>query len=66
MVHQHFMLMESFTVLENIILGHEPTNGIVLNIRKAREQILKLSEKYGFAIDPDAQFQILLLLNNNE
>lgn len=55
MVHQHFMLMESFTVLENIILGHEPTNGIVLNIRKAREQILKLSEKYGLAIDPDAQ-----------
>lgn len=55
MVHQHFMLMESFTVLENIILGHEPTNSIVLNIRKAREQILKLSEKYGLAIDPDAQ-----------
>lgn len=55
MVHQHFMLMESFTVLENIILGHEPTNGIALNIKKAREQILKLSEKYGLAIDPDAQ-----------
>lgn len=55
MVHQHFMLMESFTVLENIILGHEPTNGIALDIRKAREQILKLSEKYGLAIDPDAQ-----------
>lgn len=55
MVHQHFMLMESFTVLENIILGHEPTNGIVLDIKKAREQILNLSEKYGLAIDPDAQ-----------
>lgn len=55
MVHQHFMLMESFTVLENIILGHEPTNGITLDIKKAREQILKLSEKYGLAIDPDAQ-----------
>lgn len=55
MVHQHFMLMESFTVLENIILGHEPTNGIALDIKKAREQILKLSEKYGLAIDPDAQ-----------
>ncbi|KRM07223.1 ABC transporter ATP-binding protein [Lactobacillus kitasatonis] len=55
MVHQHFMLMESFTVLENIILGHEPTNGVALDIKKAREQILKLSEKYGLAIDPDAQ-----------
>lgn len=55
MVHQHFMLMESFTVLENIILGHEPTNGIALDIKKAREQILKLSEKYGLTIDPDAQ-----------
>lgn len=55
MVHQHFMLMESLTVLENIILGHEPTNGITLDIKKAREQILKLSEKYGLAIDPDAQ-----------
>lgn len=55
MVHQHFMLMGSFTVLENIILGHEPTNGIVLDIKKAREQILNLSEKYGLAIDPDAQ-----------
>lgn len=55
MVHQHFMLMESFTVLENIILGHEPTNGIALDIKKARKQILKLSEKYGLAIDPDAQ-----------
>ena len=55
MVHQHFMLMESFTVLENIILGHEPTNGIVLDIKKAREQILNLSQKYGLAIDPDAR-----------
>lgn len=55
MVHQHFMLMESFTVLENIILGHEPTNGMVLDLKKAREQILNLSKKYGLAIDPDAR-----------
>ena len=55
MVHQHFMLMESFTVLENIILGHEPTNGIVLDIKKAREQIMNLSQKYGLSIDPDAR-----------
>lgn len=53
MVHQHFMLAHSFTVLENIILGHETTNGPFLDIKKAREKVLALSERYHLAIDPD-------------
>lgn len=55
MVHQHFMLAHSFTVLENIILGHETTNGPVLNLKKARQQVLALSKRYGLAINPDAK-----------
>ena len=53
MVHQHFMLANSFTVLENIILGHETTKGPVLDIKKAKEKVLALSERYHLAIDPD-------------
>lgn len=55
MVHQHFMLAHSFTVLENIILGHEPTNGPLLNFKKAREEVLALSKKYGLSVNPDAK-----------
>lgn len=55
MVHQHFMLMDSFTVLENIILGHESTKGPVIDLKKARKQVLSLAQKYGFAINPDAK-----------
>lgn len=53
MLHQHFMLAHSFTVLENIILGHETTRGPVLDIKKARAKVLALSERYHLAIDPD-------------
>lgn len=55
MVHQHFMLANSFTVLENIMLGHEITRGPVLNFKKAKDKIMKLSEHYGLAINPDAK-----------
>lgn len=55
MVHQHFMLAKAFTVLENIILGHETKRGIKLDFKTARKQIMALSEKYGLAIDPDAK-----------
>lgn len=57
MVHQHFMLIEPFTVVENIVLGMEPMNGIKVDIKKAREDVIALSEKYGFKIDPDARIQ---------
>lgn len=52
MVHQHFMLMESFTVLENIILGHETTKGPKLDFKKAQQQIEELSQRYNLNIDP--------------
>ena len=57
MVHQHFMLIEPFTVVENIILGMEPMKGIKVDIKKAREDVIALSERYGFKIDPDAKIQ---------
>lgn len=58
MVHQHFMLIEPFTVTENIILGDEPlNNGVVVDMKKAREDVVELSKKYGLAIDPDAKIE---------
>src|SRR5699024_9521953 len=54
MVHQHFMLIETFTVVENIILGMETTKGITLDITKARKEVKELSDKYGLYVDPDA------------
>lgn len=57
MVHQHFMLVEAFTVAENIILGSEITKNGVLDIKKAIQEIKELSEKYGLAIDPSAKIE---------
>jgi simple sugar transport system ATP-binding protein len=54
MVHQHFKLVECFSVLDNIILGVEPTKGGFLQKADARKKVMALSEKYGLAIDPDA------------
>ena len=54
MVHQHFKLVENFTVLENIILGIEPNTAGILKRADAKEKVLELSEKYGLRIDPDA------------
>ncbi|MEN6317075.1 MAG: ABC transporter ATP-binding protein [Clostridiaceae bacterium] len=54
MVHQHFKLVEVFTVLENIILGIEPNKFGFLQKNKAREKVLRLSEQYGLKVDPDA------------
>lgn len=55
MVHQHFMLVEAFTVAENIILGSELTKNGVLDITRATREILELSERYGLAVDPSAK-----------
>ena len=57
MVHQHFMLVEAFTVAENIILGSEVTNKGVLDLKKANADILELSELYGLAVDPTAKVE---------
>ncbi|HWO78019.1 MAG TPA: ABC transporter ATP-binding protein [Bacillus sp. (in: firmicutes)] len=56
MVHQHFMLVEDFTVTENIILGNEPTVGKAFNNKKyARKKVKEISEQYGLKVDPDAK-----------
>ncbi len=54
MVHQHFKLVEIFSVLENIILGVEPSKLGFLQKREAREKVLRLSEQYGLKVNPDA------------
>ena len=55
MVHQHFMLVEAFTVAENIILGSELTKNGVLDIARATREINELSERYGLAVAPSAK-----------
>ena len=58
MVHQHFKLVECFTVLDNIILGVEPTNALgLLKKSEARQRVIELSERYGLQVDPDAKIQ---------
>ena len=54
MVHQHFKLVECFSVLDNIILGVEPTRGIFLEKKDARQRVIDLSNKYGLMVEPDA------------
>jgi simple sugar transport system ATP-binding protein len=53
MVHQHFMLADNFTVLENIILGSEPQHGGTIDFANARKKVVEMAEQYGLDIDPD-------------
>ncbi len=55
MVHQHFMLVDAFTVLENIILGAEPTNAGRLNKKQARAKIQAILDQYDLELDLDAK-----------
>lgn len=57
MVHQHFMLIQPFTVTENIILGVEPRKGLKVDIKSARQKVVELSERYGMKVDPDAKIE---------
>lgn len=57
MVHQHFMLIEPFSVIQNIVLGTEDTKGMFIDIEKSRKKVLSIIEKYGFNIDLDAKIQ---------
>ncbi|MFT4413625.1 ABC transporter ATP-binding protein [Fredinandcohnia humi] len=57
MVHQHFKLVDNFTVTENIILGSEPLKGITLDIDKAAKRIEELSKYYGLNVDPHAKIE---------
>ena len=59
MVHQHFMLADNFTVLENVVLGSEPTKRGKLDMDSARERIVEMSRSYGLDIDPDALVETL-------
>lgn len=60
MVHQHFMLIPVFTVLENIVLGHEATSKLgKLDLTNAREKLLSLAKEFGFEIDPDALLSLI-------
>ena len=54
MVHQHFMLVDIFSVLDNIILGSEPSTMGILTKAEARKKVMNLSEKYNLKVDPDA------------
>src|SRR5436190_3920802 len=53
MVHQHFMLADNLTVLENVVLGSEPKSGPLLDFGKARARINELATTYGMHLDPD-------------
>jgi len=55
MVHQHFMLVETLTVTENIVLGLEPARFGVIERRSARDEVVAISERYGLKVDPDAR-----------
>lgn len=58
MVHQHFKLVENFTITENIILGMEPKKSFGrTDIKKATEKVKELSERYGLKVDPDAKIE---------
>ena len=59
MVHQHFMLVEPMTVAENIVLGAEPGSAASLNLRKAAEEIRKLSDEFKLSVDPNATIETL-------
>ena len=57
MVHQHFKLVDNFTVLQNIVLGMETTSHGVIRMEEARKKVMALSERYNLAIDPDAKIE---------
>ncbi|MET8339606.1 ABC transporter ATP-binding protein [Streptosporangium canum] len=60
MVHQHFMLADNLTVLENVILGSEPrSGGVAINFGAARKKIRQISDSYGLGVDPDATVEDL-------
>lgn len=55
MVHQHFMLVEPFTVTENIVLGQEPKLGMAIDMKRAERNVHEISERYGLAVNPRAK-----------
>jgi len=55
MVHQHFMLVDTFTVTENIVLGMEPKKGLNIDMKKAEKDVQEISDRYGLRVDPKAK-----------
>lgn len=53
MIHQHFMLVDNFTVTENIVLGNEPKKGAKIDYKKASNDVKELADKYGFKVNPN-------------
>jgi general nucleoside transport system ATP-binding protein len=59
MVHQHFMLVDRLTVIENVVLGREPRRRGLLDLRRAAAELRALGERYGLAVDPHAPVEDL-------
>ncbi|MDI3341454.1 MAG: ABC transporter ATP-binding protein [Sphaerobacter sp.] len=59
MVHQHFKLVPSLTVAENIFLGQERTRGPFVDLRRANEEVARLAERYGLAVEPAVRVERL-------
>ena len=59
MVHQHFMLVPSLTVAENLVLGSEPTKGIVMDYNQAVKSTEEIAQKYNLPVDPRARIKEL-------
>jgi len=59
MIHQHFMLVDPMTVTENITLGNEPRRfgGLLVDRATARQEVIELTDRYGFDVDPDARIE---------
>src|SRR5687767_672901 len=59
MVHQHFMLVDTMTVAENIILGAEPGSGMALDLKKASEEVARLSQEFRLFVNPEMRIEDL-------
>ncbi len=59
MVHQHFMLADNFTVLENVVLGSEPRSGLEIDFQRASDRIRELGDTYGLRLDPHKKVEFL-------
>src|SRR5213082_4141147 len=59
MVHQHFMLVEPMTVAENIVLGAEPGSAVSLDLKKAADEIRRVTDEFRLAVDPNATIESL-------
>jgi simple sugar transport system ATP-binding protein len=57
MIHQHFMLVDPMTVVENVTLGYEPRTRFGVDRARAREEVVELADRYGFDVDPGAKIE---------